>query len=153
MKKFLSSKNVISLSFITLIVFGIFIILPIWVIYIFEKVLLFKYLGLQLVTSDKLVQGFIGSLIVGWLALYLQEWWLSRHPVTIEKKALLTTMLRIIFTYPFFVLYTELIWYQLAWTWNWTLLLAVALVITIGWYLSRFPEFFIKHHNVNQSKS
>lgn len=135
--------NFIALSFMTLVVIGIFIVLPIWAIFTFEKVMLFKYLGLTNVANFKLIQGFAGSLIVGWLAVYIQEWWLSKSAINGSHGAW-ASISRIVLTYPFFVIYVYFIWCRLDWGQNLGLILASAAVITIGWYLSRFPEFIVK---------
>lgn len=132
------------LGLVTLLVIGLGIILPVWLIYIFEKIMLFQYLGLNPVADSKLVQGFIGSLLVGWGCVYLQEWWLSYHPATKSKGPLLT-LLRIGLTYPFFVVYVYLIWQHLNWGQNLGLIAVAAAIVTFGWCLSRFPEWIVKH--------
>lgn len=134
----------IVLGFVTLLVIGIGIIIPIWLIYTFEKVMLFRYLGLNYVADGKLVQGFIGSLFVGWGVVYLQEWWLSYHPAA-KSTGAGVTILRVLLTYPFFVAYVYLIWQHLNWGQNLGLILIAAAIVTFGWYLSRFPEWLVKN--------
>lgn len=144
MNKKAKKTGYLAISFITLLVLGIFIVLPIWAIFTFEKIMLFNYLHLTMVTEMDLIQGFAGSILVGWLAVYLQEWWVSKHGTEFGKGAV-ATVLRILLTYPFFVGYVYLIWCHLNWSQNLSLILATAAIITVGWYASRFPEFVIKH--------
>lgn len=144
MNKKQPKRSYLAVSFITLLVLGIFIVLPIWGIFTFEKVMLFNYLHLTMVDEMRMIQGFVGSILVGWLAVYLQEWWVSRHDTEFGHGAK-ATIWRILLTYPFFVAYVYLIWYRLNWSQNLGLILASTAIVTIGWYASRFPEFVIRH--------
>lgn len=141
-------NSVVAVSFITLVVLGVCVVLPIWGIFTFEKVLLFNYLHLTMVDEARMVQGFAGSILVGWLAVYLQEWWVTKHGTEFGRGAR-ATVSRILLTYPFFVAYVYLLWCYLDWNQNVGLILASAAVTTVGWYASRFPEFIVKHRPHN----